>query len=78
MTPSIARHTLRGSGLDRVLPYLMLGPALFLVLGVIVFWHRGVLLVRTAHLAVGALVLVTSVSVAWVLRRHISNSPNRA
>ncbi len=37
MTPSIARHTLRGSGLDRVLPYLMLGPALFLVLGVIVY-----------------------------------------
>jgi multiple sugar transport system permease protein len=28
---------LRGSGLDRVLPYLMLGPAVFFVLGVIVF-----------------------------------------
>ncbi len=37
MTPSAARRTLRGSGLDRVLPYLMLGPTLFLVLGVIVY-----------------------------------------
>lgn len=37
MTPSGARRTLRGSGLDRVLPYLMLGPTLFLMLGVIVY-----------------------------------------
>jgi multiple sugar transport system permease protein len=37
MTPGLAARTLRGSGLDRVLPYLMLGPALFLVLGVIVY-----------------------------------------
>ena len=37
MTPSTGRRTLRGSGLDRVLPYLMLGPTLFLVLGVIVY-----------------------------------------
>jgi multiple sugar transport system permease protein len=37
MTPSLAARTLRGSGLDRVLPYLMLGPTLFLVLGVIVY-----------------------------------------
>lgn len=37
MTPSTTRRTLRGSGLDRVLPYLMLGPTLFLVLGVIVY-----------------------------------------
>jgi multiple sugar transport system permease protein len=37
MTPSAARRTLRGSGLDRVLPYLMLGPTIFLVLGVIVY-----------------------------------------
>src|SRR3954447_16611066 len=37
MTPSAATRTLRGSGLDRVLPYLMLGPTLFLVLGVIVY-----------------------------------------
>jgi multiple sugar transport system permease protein len=37
MTPSTAVRTLRGSGLDRVLPYLMLGPTLFLVLGVIVY-----------------------------------------
>jgi multiple sugar transport system permease protein len=37
MTPSAARRTLRGAGLDRVLPYLMLGPTLFLVLGVIVY-----------------------------------------
>ena len=37
MTPSTARRTLRGSGLDRALPYLMLGPTLFLVLGVIVY-----------------------------------------
>lgn len=37
MTPSGARRTLRGSGLDRVLPYLMIGPALFLVLGVVVY-----------------------------------------
>ena len=37
MTPGAARRTLRGSGLDRVLPYLMLGPTLFLVLGVIVY-----------------------------------------
>jgi multiple sugar transport system permease protein len=37
MTPSVLGRTLRGSGLDRVLPYLMLGPTLFLVLGVIVY-----------------------------------------
>jgi len=37
MTPSAATRTLRGSGLDRVLPYFMLGPTLFLVLGVIVY-----------------------------------------
>src|SRR6476661_2282505 len=41
MTPGpagrMAGRTLRGSGLDRVLPYLMLVPALFLVLGVIVY-----------------------------------------
>jgi multiple sugar transport system permease protein len=37
MSPSPAARTLRGSGLDRVLPYLMLGPAVFLVLGVIVY-----------------------------------------
>jgi multiple sugar transport system permease protein len=37
MTPSRAARTLRGSGLDRVLPYLMLGPTLFLVLGVVVY-----------------------------------------
>ncbi len=37
MSPGSAARTLRGSGLDRVLPYLMLGPALFLVLGVIVY-----------------------------------------
>lgn len=37
MTPSTAGRTLRGSGLDRVLPYLMLGPTLFFVLGVIVY-----------------------------------------
>jgi multiple sugar transport system permease protein len=36
-TPSTARRTLRGVGLDRVLPYLMLGPTLFLVLGVVVY-----------------------------------------
>jgi multiple sugar transport system permease protein len=37
MTSSVPRRPLRGSGLDRVLPYLMLGPAVFLVLGVIVY-----------------------------------------
>jgi multiple sugar transport system permease protein len=37
LTPSSRGRVLRGSGLDRVLPYLMLGPALFLVLGVIVY-----------------------------------------
>ena len=37
MTPSVPGRTLRGSGLDRALPYLMLAPALFLVLGVIVY-----------------------------------------
>ncbi|MEP6639670.1 MAG: sugar ABC transporter permease [Chloroflexota bacterium] len=37
MTPRLAARSLRGSGLDRVLPYLMLGPAIFLVLGVIVY-----------------------------------------
>jgi multiple sugar transport system permease protein len=37
MTPSGLGRTLRGSGLDRALPYLMLGPTLFLVLGVIVY-----------------------------------------
>jgi multiple sugar transport system permease protein len=37
MTPSVQGRTLRGSGLDRVLPYLMLGPAVFLVLAVIVY-----------------------------------------
>lgn len=37
MAPGAAGRTLRGSGLDRVLPYLMLGPTLFLVLGVIVY-----------------------------------------
>ena len=37
MSPGPAARPLRGSGLDRVLPYLMLGPALFLVLGVIVY-----------------------------------------
>ena len=37
ITPGLAARTLRGSGLDRVLPYLMLGPTLFLVLGVIVY-----------------------------------------
>ena len=37
MTPSAAGRTLRGSGLDRALPYLMLGPTLFLVLGVIIY-----------------------------------------
>src|SRR2546427_9963346 len=36
MTPSAAGRTLRGAGLDRALPYLMLGPAILLVLGVIV------------------------------------------
>src|SRR6476661_3319291 len=36
-TPSLNVRTLRGSGLDRVLPYLMLGPALFLVVGVVVY-----------------------------------------
>jgi multiple sugar transport system permease protein len=36
-TPSAAGRTLRGSGLDRALPYLMLGPAVFLVLGVVVY-----------------------------------------
>jgi multiple sugar transport system permease protein len=36
-TPSTAGRTLRGVGLDRVLPYLMLGPTLFLVLGVVVY-----------------------------------------
>ena len=37
MTPSAVGRTFRGSGLDRALPYLMLGPTLFLVLGVIVY-----------------------------------------
>src|SRR5512143_1589892 len=37
MAPRVQGRTLRGSGLDRALPYLMLGPALFLVLGVIVY-----------------------------------------
>jgi len=37
MTPGAPARTLRGSGVDRALPYLMLGPALFLVLGVIVY-----------------------------------------
>jgi multiple sugar transport system permease protein len=37
MTPNMPGRTLRGSGLDRALPYLMLGPTLFLVLGVIVY-----------------------------------------
>ena len=37
MTPSAMGRTFRGSGLDRALPYLMLGPTLFLVLGVIVY-----------------------------------------
>ena len=37
MTPSGLGRTLRSSGLDRALPYLMLGPTLFLVLGVIVY-----------------------------------------
>src|SRR2546423_14922503 len=37
MAPSTVGRTLRGSGLDRALPYLMLGPTLFLVLGVIVY-----------------------------------------
>lgn len=37
MTPSVSARSLRGSGLDRVLPYLMLGPTIFLVLGVIVY-----------------------------------------
>ena len=37
MTPGDPGRTLRGSGLDRVLPYLMLGPTIFLVLGVIVY-----------------------------------------
>ena len=37
LTPSTPGGILRGSGLDRVLPYLMLGPAIFLVLGVVVF-----------------------------------------
>src|SRR3954469_13242625 len=42
MTPgmpgrALVGRRLRGSGLDRVLPYLMLGPTLFLVLGVIVY-----------------------------------------
>jgi multiple sugar transport system permease protein len=36
-TPGTLGRTLRGAGLDRVLPYLMLGPAIFLVLGVIVY-----------------------------------------
>jgi multiple sugar transport system permease protein len=37
MTPGMTVRTLRGSGVDRILPYLMLGPALFLVLGVVVY-----------------------------------------
>jgi multiple sugar transport system permease protein len=37
MMPGTAGRTLRGSGLDRVLPYLMLAPTLILVLGVIVY-----------------------------------------
>ena len=36
-TPGTLGRTLRGAGLDRVLPYLMLGPAIFLVLGVVVY-----------------------------------------
>lgn len=38
MTPASTRgRTLRGSGMDKVLPYLMLAPTIFLVLGVIVY-----------------------------------------
>jgi multiple sugar transport system permease protein len=38
MTPAPTwGRTLRGSGMDRVLPYLMLAPTIFLVLGVIVY-----------------------------------------
>jgi multiple sugar transport system permease protein len=37
MTPGMTVRTLRGSGADRILPYLMLGPAIFLVLGVVVY-----------------------------------------
>lgn len=37
MTPGMTVRTLRGSGVDRILPYLMLGPAIFLVLGVVVY-----------------------------------------
>jgi multiple sugar transport system permease protein len=37
ITPGTLGRTLRGAGLDRVLPYLMLGPAIFLVLGVVVY-----------------------------------------
>jgi multiple sugar transport system permease protein len=36
-TPRSAGRKLRGSGIDRVLPYLMLGPTIFFVLGVIVY-----------------------------------------
>ncbi|MFL5754865.1 MAG: carbohydrate ABC transporter permease, partial [Chloroflexota bacterium] len=35
--PGVATRTLRGSGIDRALPYLMLAPALFVVLAVIVY-----------------------------------------
>ena len=37
MTPSIPGAPSRGAGLDRVLPYLLLAPSLFLVLGVVVY-----------------------------------------
>jgi multiple sugar transport system permease protein len=37
MAPSPRGQVLRGAGLDRVLPYLMLAPAIFLVLGVVVY-----------------------------------------
>lgn len=56
--------TLRGHAVRLV---LLIG--LQIAFGVSVFLHRGLLLVRTAHVLVGALILAQAVVLAWAARR---------
>ena len=43
-----------------------------IVLGLLVFLHRGSVALRTSHVAIGALVLAQAVVLAWEMFRHVS------
>ncbi|PIQ83684.1 MAG: protoheme IX farnesyltransferase [Candidatus Omnitrophica bacterium CG11_big_fil_rev_8_21_14_0_20_63_9] len=62
---ALAGHTMR----------LLLLLAIQLGLGFSVFFHRGLVWLRTAHMATGALVLVQAVLLAWQARRLIAGKP---